>query len=82
MKALYFFAAACTAAFSIAASAADPSSTDRPPRPPGGMGPPPEALAACQGKAAGSAVLITLADGKVITDTCQIMFRPDRPPAK
>ena len=82
MKALYFFAAACTAAFSIAASAADPSSTDRPPRPPGGMGPPPEALAACQGKAAGSAVSITRADGKVITGTCQIMFRPDRPPAK
>lgn len=82
MKALCFFAAACAAAFSMAAFAADPTGTDHPPRPPGGMGPPPEALAACQGKAAGTAVSITLADGKVITGTCQIMFRPDRPPAK
>ncbi len=82
MKALYLFAAAGAAAFSMATFAADTTGADRPPRPPGGMGPPPEALAACVGKAVGTAVSITLADGKVITGTCQIMFRPDRPPAK
>lgn len=82
MKALYFFAVTtCTAAVSMAASAADATSTDRPLRPPRGMGPPLEALAACDGKPVGTAVSITLADGKAITGTCQIMFRPDRPPA-
>ena len=82
MKALCFFAAACATALSMATFAADTAGTDRPPRPPGGMGPPPEVLAACQGKAVGTAVSVTLPDGKVITGTCQIMFRPDRPPAK
>lgn len=59
MKALLCFAAACTATLALSASAAEPALTDRPPRPPRAMGPPPEALVACAGKAPGNKVLIT-----------------------
>ena len=82
MKALLCFAAACTATLALSASAAEPALTDRPPRPPRGMGPPPEALVACAGKAPGNKVLMTLANGKFIAGTCQITFRPDQPPAR
>ena len=82
MKALRCFAAACAATLALSASAAEPELAHRPPRPPGGMGPPPEALVACQGLAPGNKVLITLADGKVIPGTCQITFRRDQPPAR
>lgn len=72
-------AAGAAVACSIAVVAADPGSAQRPGRP---MGPPPEAFTACEGKAAGDAVSITLPDGRVVTGTCLLMFRPDAPPAQ
>lgn len=52
---------------------------DAPPAPPGGAsgpggrppGPPPEAVAACQGKAEGTAVSFTLHDGKTLQGVCR-----------
>ncbi len=58
-----------------AAFAADTASAARPPR----MGPPPEAMAACNGKAAGDKVSVTMADGRSIAGSCLLMFRPDQP---
>ncbi|MFL6696689.1 MAG: hypothetical protein ACJ8GJ_05940 [Vitreoscilla sp.] len=49
------------------------SAADTPPAPPSGqrpMGPPPEAVAACKGKAAGAQVSFALRDGKTVTGTC------------
>ncbi len=66
-------------AWSIAVVAADSSSA---PRPGHRMGPPPEAFTACDGKAVGDAVSITLPDGRTMSGTCQLMFRPDAPPAQ
>jgi hypothetical protein len=46
---------------------------DAPPAPPSGqrpMGPPPEAIAACDGKAAGTQVSFALRDGMKVTGTC------------
>ena len=81
MKALYSVVTAVIVAFSVASFAADTTASDRLPRPPGGRGQPPEAPVACVGKAAGTVVATTLVDDKVITGTCQIIFRPERPPA-
>jgi len=66
-------------ASSIAVVAADTGSGQRSGHP---MGPPPEALTACQGKAAGDVASITLPDGRTIAGTCQLMFRPDAPPVR
>ncbi len=71
--------AAAAVVYSIAVVASDPGSDPRRGRP---MGPPPEAITVCEGKAAGEAVNITLADGRTITGSCQLMFRPDAPPAQ
>lgn len=71
--------AALAVACSIAVVAADASSGPRPGRP---MGPPPEALAACAGKAVGDAVSVSLPDGHSIAGTCQLMFRPDAAPGQ
>ncbi|GEM_PF-4393978 len=71
--------AAVAVVYSIAVVAADSGSGQRSGRP---MGPPPEAFAVCDGKTAGDAVSITLPDGRTISGSCQLMFRPDAPPAQ
>lgn len=63
---------------SLVTYASDSAPTGRPHR----AGPPPEAPAACSGKGIGDAVTITLADGRSISGSCQLMFRPDNLPAR
>lgn len=71
------------AAVAFAAHAVESRGTDAPPergtRP---MLPPPEVLAACQGRAAGDKLSITLQDGRVVAGTCLLVFRPDQAPAR
>lgn len=43
-------------------------------------GPPPEALEACKGKTAGATTTLKTPDGRTVSGTCQLVFRPDRPP--
>lgn len=43
-------------------------------------GPPPEALEACKGKTAGATTTLKTPDGRTISGSCQLVFRPDRPP--
>ena len=78
MKRLLIIAPA-VGALAIAVYAADTTGAQRPARP---MGPPPEAMAACQGKALGDKVLVTFADGRSVAGSCQLMFRPDQPPGQ
>ena len=74
------FAAPMVGALAIATYAAFAADTApaRPPR----MGPPPEAMAACNGKVAGDKVSVTMADGRSIAGSCLLMFRPDQPPGQ
>ncbi|XAH22678.1 hypothetical protein AAFF27_22170 [Xylophilus sp. GW821-FHT01B05] len=52
----------------------------------GHRGPPPEAIAACQGKTEGTSVSITMRDGRTMTGTCKtgpdgtLAARPDHMP--
>jgi hypothetical protein len=61
------FAAGCAALLSLAACAQDrpPSQGDRP------HGPPPEAIAACKGKAVGDTVSFTGRRGETLKGTCE-----------
>lgn len=75
----HFLTLAAGAAWLLATAPA--SAQDAPP-----PGPPPEAIAACSGKAEGDAVTVTLPDGKSLAATCrtmrdgQLAARPDHPP--
>lgn len=76
-----WLAVAATMAVTAAIIVQAADQTDTPPGPGGhAMGPPPEALAACQGKATGEKLTLTLRDGRVVAGSCQLMFRPDSPP--
>jgi len=78
-----WLAAAATIAVTVAIAVQAADQTDKPPGRGGhAMGPPPEALTACQGKAAGDKLTLTLRDGRVVAGTCQLMFRPDSPPGR
>jgi hypothetical protein len=76
------FVYAITVSAALLAAAAFAQDGQRPPRDGGGprMAPPPEALAACKGKAAGDTATMTTPDGRSVTGVCQLVFRPDRPP--
>lgn len=60
---------------SLSAYANDGANDRRPPQ--HGHMPPPEALAACKGKAAGSKAQLTAPDGHTVTGTCQLVLLPD-----
>ncbi len=48
------------------------------PEPPRHRGPPPEALDACKGKAAGSAVEMKTPRGDTVKGTCRMVLVPER----
>lgn len=41
-------------------------------------GPPPEAFELCKGKTAGASATLKTPDGKSVSGSCQLVFRPDR----
>ncbi|MFT4241736.1 MAG: hypothetical protein QM569_05565 [Acidovorax sp.] len=55
----------CSAVATPIAALAQPNGRGAPPAPP------PEAFTACQGKAEGTAVTMTMPDGKTLTGTCR-----------
>jgi hypothetical protein len=74
MKALSLIALLlCTSAFAYSDQKPDPSKRH---------GPPPEALEACKGKAAGTAVEMKTPRGDSIKGTCRMVMVPDRDPPR
>lgn len=60
-------------AFLATAAAASAPAFSQPQGHPGRHAPPPEAYAACKGKAEGDSVTLTMPDGKSLTGTCRTM---------
>ncbi|MDQ8037673.1 MAG: hypothetical protein REI12_09635 [Pedobacter sp.] len=71
-------ATALTAPAALLAAEPDAGSRGAAPHQP--PGPPPEALAACKGKAVGAAATLTTPDGQTIKGKCELVFHPERPP--